>query len=70
MHYHAVIECPRDDLIPVFPILIEECWGKTDWGYDQVHVTPDANDGWVQYMTKLRSKPDFACSIDWMNVSR
>ena len=53
----------------IYPQMIEQCWQQTDWGYNQVHVTADADSGWVRYMTKLRSKPDFASSIDWMNFS-
>jgi hypothetical protein len=69
LHYHAVIECPREDLTSIYPQLIEQCWQRTDWGYDQVHVTADADPGWLRYMTKLRSKPDFGSSIDWMNYA-
>jgi hypothetical protein len=69
LHYHAVIECPREDLVSIYPQLIEQCWQKTDWGYDQVHVTADPDAGWLRYMTKLRSKPDFGSSIDWMNYA-
>jgi len=64
-----VIECPRADLISIYPQLIEQCWQRTDWGYDQVQVTADADEGWLRYMTKLRSKPDFGSSIDWMNYA-
>jgi hypothetical protein len=67
MHFHALIECPRDDLASSYPSLIEQCWQRTDWGYTQVRVSSGADNGWVRYMTKLRSKPDFASSIDWMN---
>jgi hypothetical protein len=69
LHYHALIECPREDLISIYPQLIEQCWQRTDWGYDQVHVTADPDAGWLRYMTKLRSKPDFGSSIDWMNYA-
>lgn len=69
LHYHAMIDCPREELATVYPQMIEQCWQQTDWGYDQVHVTTGADLGWVRYMTKLRSKRDFACSIDWMNFA-
>lgn len=68
LHYHAIIDCPRADLLNAYPQLIEQCWQKTDWGYDEVRVTADADEGWLNYITKLRSKSDFAESIDWMNV--
>jgi hypothetical protein len=38
------------------------------WGYDQIEVRPDADRGWLNYITKLRDKPDFASAIDWVNV--
>lgn len=69
LHYHALIECPHDELAKIYPQLIEQCWQRTAWGYEQVHVVADPDSGWVGYMTKLRSKPDFASSIDWMNYA-
>lgn len=69
LHYHLAIDCPRDDLLEAFPAMIVTEWRKTLWGYDQSLVTP-CDAGWFTYMTKLRDKPDFASSIDWMNVAR
>lgn len=69
LHYHLAIDCPRDDLIEAFPAMIVTAWRKTLWGYDQTFVTP-CDAGWFTYMTKLRDKPDFASSIDWMNAAR
>lgn len=69
VHYHAVIDCPRADLLDEFPAMIADSWRRTDWGYDQVHVEADADDGWMRYMTKFWSKPDYASSIDWMNFA-
>lgn len=68
LHYHLAIDCPRDDLLEAFPAMIVTTWRKTLWGYDQTVVTP-CDAGWFTYMTKLRDKPDFASSIDWMNVA-
>lgn len=67
LHYHAAIECPRDELKATFPELVESCWKNTMWGYEEVRVTPDADEGWMRYMTKFRTKADFASAIDWMN---
>lgn len=66
LHYHLAIDCPRNDLIEVFPAMVILTWRTTLWGYDQTHVTP-CDAGWVNYMTKLRDKPDFASAIDWEN---
>lgn len=68
LHYHAMIDCPRSDLIADFPIVVAQAWRSTQWGYDQVVVEPGADRGWLSYMTKLRDKPDFASAIDWMNL--
>ena len=66
LHYHLVIDCPRDDLIEVFPSMVIQTWRQTLWGYDQTHITP-CDEGWVSYITKSRDKPDFGQSIDWLN---
>ncbi len=66
LHYHLVMDCPRDDLIEVFPSMVVQTWRKTVWGHDQTHITP-CDKGWVSYITKLRDKPDFGSSIDWLN---
>lgn len=66
LHYHIVIDCPRNDLIEAFPAMVILTWRKTLWGYNQTHVTP-CDAGWVNYMTKLRDKPDFGSAIDWEN---
>lgn len=69
LHYHLIMDCPRDDLIEAFPAMIVSTWRKTLWGYDQTDVKP-CDAGWLTYMTKLRDKTDFASSIDWMNTTR
>lgn len=69
LHYHLIMDCPRDDLVAVFPAMIVSTWSKTLWGYDQTDVKP-CDSGWLTYMTKFRDKPDFASSIDWMNTTR
>jgi len=66
LHYHLIMDCPEDKLVEVFPSMVAEIWRSTSWGYDQVRVEP-CDEGWVSYITKLRDKPDFGLSIDWMN---
>jgi hypothetical protein len=46
--------------------MVIHTWRKTLWGYDQTHIKP-CDSGWVSYITKLRDKPDFGSSIDWLN---
>lgn len=67
LHYHAAIDCPRDDLRHDFHHLIFSCWAKTDWGYWEHDVQPHADAGWIDYISKTRDKPVFADAIDWSN---
>jgi hypothetical protein len=67
LHIHAVIDCPRDDILPTFPAMIKQAWSETQWGHHQIDVQPDANSGWITYISKNRDKPDFANAIDWTN---
>ena len=67
MHYHLLIDCPRDDLKSDFPRLVRETWLRTQWGYNQIDIQPDANDGFKFYFSKLRDKPNYADAIDWAN---
>lgn len=68
LHFHLVIDCPRIELVDVFPSIIVTEWRKTLWGYHETDVQP-CDAGWLTYMTKLRDKPEFSSSIDWMNVT-
>lgn len=67
LHYHAVIGCPSELSYSDFEELIRDCWAKTQWGYDEVDIQPDADAGWINYISKLRDKPDYAEAIDWQN---
>lgn len=67
LHYHSVIDCPRPELCELFPSMVCEAWTSTQWGYHEVQADPQADDGWLSYITKLRDKPDYSLSIDWMN---
>lgn len=69
LHYHLVIDCPRDELIDAFPSMIAEAWQNTLWGYGQTDIKP-CDQGWLNYITKFRDKSDFASSFDWMNTIR
>ena len=31
---------------------VKAIWPKTHWGYAQVDIKPDVDQGWVHYMTK------------------
>lgn len=68
LHYHLLIDCPRDGLVWKFPMMISNAWQSTMWGYNQELIAP-CDAGWLNYITKLHDKPDFGMSIDWMNCS-
>lgn len=67
LHIHAVIDCPRDDLLVVFPSMIIEAWRRTQWGHGQINIQSGADAGWINYISKLRDKPNYADAIDWEN---
>lgn len=68
LHYHLLIDLPPSvDLDEVYPLIVEQ-WHRTPWGYGQTHVQRCNDDGWLDYITKLRSKPNFSDSIDWQNL--
>ena len=68
LHYHAVIDCPRPNLVAEFPALVSDAWRSTTWGYWQVDCQNDADHGWLSYITKFRDKPNLADAIDWTNL--
>lgn len=67
LHIHAVIDCPRAELVDDFPTMIAESWKKTSWAQAEINIRTHADSGWVSYMSKLRDKPSFSDSIDWTN---
>ena len=67
LHYHAVIECPRDDLELRFKSLIRSSWLKTQWGHREIDIKIDANEYWLHYISKEYDKPEYDLSIDWLN---
>lgn len=64
LHYHLMLDCPRDQLVMEFPAILTKAWVSTDWGYPQIDIQP-CDQGWLNYMTKLRDKTDFAAAFDW-----
>ena len=67
LHYHCVLDRPSSIDDTEFRNLIQNCWNATTWSQRKIDVQFNADDGWLGYITKLRSKPDFASAIDWMN---
>ena len=68
LHYHAVIDCPRTNIVLEFPQLVAEHWRSTQWGYWQIDCQPKPDQNWINYITKFRDKPDYSDAIDWVNL--
>lgn len=67
LHYHLILDCPRDELKEGYTDLLQSLWQKTDWGHKMIHVEADSDSGWTKYVVKLRDKPEYADCIDWNN---
>lgn len=46
---------------------MESAWKSTDWGHNEMDFQV-ADQGWLRYMAKSRSKVDLAGAIDWDNL--
>lgn len=73
IHLHTIIEKPNHLNVYEFDQLVKVCWGKTFFGYDEIHIThPSSNgeeEGWKKYIMKRKTKKDFSQSIDLDNSS-
>jgi hypothetical protein len=67
LHFHCIIERPDHCPLSCFATIIREQWWKTDFGYHQVDVQDQSDDGWTDYILKQRQKRSLLDSIDWAN---
>lgn len=67
LHYHAVIDRPSHVGIEEFTSTIRHLWGRTDFGYREIDVQDEINEGWLSYLLKNRQKDSVLDSIDWEN---
>ena len=67
-HIHATFGRPDRIEYEQFQSLIFECWQKTVFGYNQLHIVDKVNDGWIDYTLKRWTKSDLSDSIDILNV--
>lgn len=69
LHYHLKIEIPPGMDPENFASKMEQYWTKLDWASRiQNSFEAESDAGWVSYILKSRSKPDYAYAIDWMNT--
>lgn len=68
LHYHLMLDLPETARIEEVYPFFAATWMRTDWGYGQVNIQQSPDGGWLNYITKFRSKVDVGESIDWMNL--
>jgi len=69
LHYHLKIEIPHGTTAENFAEKVEHYWLRLRWaGRNQIRVVPKCDHGWLSYILKTRSKPDYADAIDWLNT--
>jgi hypothetical protein len=72
-HIHGIIEHPTRFNLEEFEDVIRCSWGKTIFGYDQIHIEDPSNqlrkEGWMNYIMKSKTKSEFSSSIDLENSS-
>lgn len=70
-HYHLCLDRPENVTGEQFVIQIRNQWQATTWGNKITHIRPCFDvDGWLNYITKRRTKTNIANSIDWFNTTR
>jgi hypothetical protein len=68
-HYHLCLDKPDQLEDEEFMMLIRQSWLKTRFGYPEIEISMRCDAGYIDYMLKLKTKDDFASSIDWLNIS-
>lgn len=67
LHYHCKIDRPYHCSLERFSAIIRDQWSKTDFGYHQVDIQDQSDQGWTDYLLKQRQKGSLLDSIDWPN---
>ena len=68
LHFHAAIERPEHINQIEFDNAIRHCWSKTKWGYNHIDIQPMTDNGWIEYISKLKTKNQYDLGINWENV--
>ena len=71
LHYHLVLQKPQSrhpemaqEADKAFLALIQSCWKRTPFGYEQIHIHDRVDHGWTDYISKTANAGD---GIDWQN---
>jgi len=67
-HFHCAIELPVHVDTIRFEQLIYTCWAKVHWGLCRILVRDGTNEGWIDYMLKLRQKAQFESWTDCIDL--
>lgn len=70
LHYHLLMERPSHINQIRFEQDIRSIWKSTDWGYEQIHIAPNPNEGWIYYITKYSQKSEYTEAIDYLNCHK
>lgn len=65
LHYHLILEIPRDFDFDGFKHLIHSVWMNTRFGHREIHIDDSIDEGWINYITKFHHSKD---QVDWENV--
>jgi len=68
VHYHLALECPEGVVANELEKELIDAWIGSRWGRTQYHLSPMYNNGWFDYILKVRSKDDYSDCIDWNNL--
>lgn len=68
IHYHCIIDNPYPDRDEAFLASIRQSWWTTELSKPEINIQRMHSDGWITYITKLRTKTDFTSCVDWQNT--
>jgi len=66
LHYHLTLQNPFPEDPYKFESMINFTWFKTNYGHRHIHIHRNVNEGWNDYITKLKTSDD---EVDWINFS-
>lgn len=69
LHYHLAIERPNRITFEEFKLIIESCWHRTIWSDKVTEIKEMYDEGWLSYISKVKSKPDYMSCFDALNSS-
>lgn len=67
-HYHLMMDCPEHITKEALFALINQEWPRTNLGHPDIRINENASEGWVKYIFKQRTKPEFDTAIDVANM--